>query len=60
MSTIRFTAVQNASQRQPIEPMAHQDRSQLFANHVFDKNAMRAYLTNEAYQQVCMAILAAK
>ena len=56
MSTIRFTAVQNASQRQPIEPMTHQDRSQLFANHVFDKNAMRAYLTKEAYQQVCMAI----
>ena len=56
MSTIRFTAVQNASQRQPIEPLAHQDRSQLFANHVFDKNAMRAYLTKEAYQQVCMAI----
>jgi glutamine synthetase len=56
MSAIRFTAVQNASQHQPIEPLAHQDRSQLFANHVFDKNAMRAYLTKEAYQQVCMAI----
>ena len=41
MSKIRFTAVQNASQHRPMEPIAHQDRSQLFANHVFDKNAMR-------------------
>ena len=56
MSTIRFTAVQNASQRKPLEPLVHQDRSKLFANHVFNKNAMRAYLTKEAYQQVCMAI----
>ena len=56
MSKIRFAAVQNASQRKPQESLLHQDRSQIFANHVFDKNAMRAYLTKDAYQQVCIAI----
>ena len=56
MSTIRFSAVQTASQRQPIESQEHQDRSQLFATHVFNKKSMRAYLTKAAYQQVCMAI----
>ena len=56
MSKIRFAAVQNASQRKPLESLPHRDRSQIFANSVFDKNAMRAYLTKGAYQQVCMAI----
>lgn len=56
MSTLRFQAVRDAYQRQPQSAPNHQNRSELFAANVFDKKTMRAYLTQDAYAQVCQAI----
>lgn len=56
MSTLRFHAVREASNRMPLEVKDLGKRSSLFGENVFNELAMRQYLSKDAYQSVLEAI----
>ncbi len=56
MSVIRFNALKEALNRTPLHIEETKRRSELFANNVFNEEAMLLYMTKEAYQSVKDAI----
>ena len=56
MSTLRFQALKQTFNRQPVEVEEPKRRSEIFGKHVFNKAAMRQHLTKEAYKSVQDAI----
>ena len=56
MSTIRFSALQETLNRNPIKVIETEKRSVLFGKNVFNKHAMQQYLTRSAYESVMNAI----
>ncbi|MGJ8744864.1 glutamine synthetase III [Polaribacter sp.] len=56
MSTIRFNALQETLNRNPIKVIQTEKRSSLFGKNVFNKYAMQQYLTRAAYESVMNAI----
>ena len=56
MSRIRFNALQETLQRNPIKVVQNEKRSTLFGQNVFNKHAMQQYLTRAAYESVMNAI----
>ncbi|PQJ80573.1 glutamine synthetase III family protein [Polaribacter porphyrae] len=56
MATIRFEALKETLQREPIKVKENVKRSSLFGQHVFNKHAMQQYLTRAAYESVMNAI----
>ncbi|MBF4983299.1 glutamine synthetase III, partial [Nonlabens mediterrranea] len=56
MSTLRFNALKETLNRQPIEVNEPQRRSEIFGKNVFNKYAMRQHLTKQAYKSVIDAM----
>ena len=56
MSTLRFHALKQSSDRQPLQIDESQRRSTIFGTHVFNETAMGQHLTKEAHQSVKDAI----
>ena len=56
MSKIRFSALQEALNRNTIKVVENEKRSVLFGKNVFNKHAMQQYLTRSAYDSVMNAI----
>ena len=56
MSVLRFSALQEVLHRKPIVVEENERRSELFGKNVFNEQAMRQYMTKEAYQSVMDAI----
>jgi glutamine synthetase len=56
MSTLRFQALKETLNRKPIPVNEPTRRSEVFGKHVFNKAAMRQFLTKEAYKSVMSAI----
>jgi glutamine synthetase len=57
MSTIRFAAIKETFRRQPIPVDIGKTRiSETFGKNVFNRNAMREFMTNEAFKSVNSAI----
>lgn len=56
MSKLRFKAMELAQGRKPVEIKELYRRSELFGKNVFNENAMRQYLTKEAFEGVMSAI----
>ncbi len=56
MSTLRFQAVREASNRTPIKVNESERRSSIFGENVFNESAMRQYLSKGAYKDVLLAI----
>jgi len=56
MSKLRFKAMELAQSRKPIKIEELYRRSELFGKNVFNENAMRQYLTKEAFDGVKSAI----
>ncbi|KAB1155292.1 glutamine synthetase type III [Tenacibaculum aiptasiae] len=56
MSTIRFRALEQTLHRKPILVEEKGRRSELFAQNVFNEQAMRKHMTKEAYNAVQNAI----
>lgn len=56
MATLRFQALKETFNRQPVEVEEPKRRSEIFGKHVFNKAAMRQHLTKEAYKSVQDAI----
>lgn len=56
MTKIRFNALQNLLHRTPISVEEEGKRSELFGKNVFNENAMRQYMTKEAFESVMGAI----
>ncbi len=56
MSKLRFKAMELAQGRKPMEIKELYRRSELFGKNVFNENAMRQYLTKEAFEGVMSAI----
>lgn len=56
MSKIRFQALAESSNREPVTVIEDRKRSALFGENVFDESTMRQYLTKEAYNGVLSAI----
>jgi len=56
MSKLRFKAMELAQSRKPIKIEELYKRSELFGKNVFNENAMRQYLTKEAFDGVKSAI----
>ncbi len=56
MSKLRFKAMELAQSRKPVEVQELNRRSELFGKNVFNENAMRQYLTKEAFEGVMSAI----
>lgn len=56
MSTLRFHAVRESLNRKPITINEVERRSAIFGENVFNSDAMRQYLTKEAYQSVVSAM----
>ena len=56
MSKLRFKAMELAQSRKPIKIKELYRRSELFGKNVFNENAMRQYLTKEAFDGVKSAI----
>jgi len=52
MSTLRFRAINETLNRKPVFVEEKERRSTLFGQNVFNENAMRQYLTKEAYTAV--------
>ncbi|MBA3986223.1 MAG: glutamine synthetase III [Flavobacteriales bacterium] len=52
MSTLRFRAINETLNRRPVFVEEKERRSSLFGQNVFNENAMRQYLTKEAYTAV--------
>jgi glutamine synthetase len=56
MARLRFSAIEKAQTRQPIVIQELTKRSELFGKNVFNENAMRQYLTKDAFKGVMSAI----
>ncbi|MGG6230934.1 glutamine synthetase III [Tenacibaculum sp. SDUM215027] len=56
MSTLRFNALQEVLNRNTVVVEENERRSELFGKNVFNEQAMRQYMTKEAYQSVMDAI----
>ncbi|WGH74047.1 glutamine synthetase III [Tenacibaculum tangerinum] len=56
MSILRFNALQEVLNRKPIQIEENDRRSELFGKNVFNEQAMRQYMTKEAYRSVIDAI----
>ncbi|MEE3999593.1 glutamine synthetase III [Tenacibaculum sp. FZY0031] len=56
MSTLRFSALQEVLHREAVVVEENERRSELFGKNVFNEQAMRQYMTKEAYQSVMDAI----
>lgn len=56
MSTLRFNALKETLHRKPVSIEEKGRRSELFGKNVFNEQAMRQYMTKEAYQSVMDAI----
>ncbi|TDQ30088.1 glutamine synthetase III family protein [Tenacibaculum caenipelagi] len=56
MSSLRFSALQEVLHRNPVLVEENERRSELFGKNVFNEQAMRQYMTKEAYQSVIDAI----
>jgi glutamine synthetase len=56
MSTLRFQALKSTFNRKPIKVSEPERRSAIFGKNVFNKQAMRQYLTKESYKCVLDAI----
>ncbi|MFT7899687.1 glutamine synthetase III [Tenacibaculum ascidiaceicola] len=56
MSTLRFSALQEVLHRETVVIEENERRSELFGKNVFNEQAMRQYMTKEAYQSVMDAI----
>lgn len=56
MSTIRFQALREASNRKPIHFEEANKKSTIFGTNVFNEKAMRQYLTSDAFKAVQGAI----
>ncbi|GAL76604.1 glutamine synthetase type III GlnN [Nonlabens ulvanivorans] len=56
MSTLRFNALKETLNRQPIEVNEPKRRSEIFGKNVFNKHAMRQHLTKQAYKSVIDAM----
>lgn len=55
MAILRFRALQEAHNRKPLEIKDPARRSELFGSNVFNEEAMRQYLTREAFENVMQA-----
>lgn len=55
MSTLRFRAITETLNRKPVVIEEKERRSNLFGQNVFNENAMRQYLTKEAFNAVSNA-----
>jgi glutamine synthetase len=57
MFSIRFNALKEASNRNPVEPIIKDYKSpEIFGKNVFGKISMREFLSKEAYESVISAI----
>lgn len=57
MTSIRFNALKEASNRNPVEPIIKDYKSpEIFSKNVFAKISMREFLSKEAYESVISAI----
>ena len=56
MSKIRFNALEQILNREPVKVNQTEKRSSLFGKNVFNKYAMQQYLTRSAYESVMNAI----
>ncbi len=56
MSTLRFEALKETFLRTPLAVSEPERRSEIFGKNVFNKSAMRQYLTKESYKGVMDAI----
>ncbi|MGQ3676896.1 glutamine synthetase III family protein [Tenacibaculum discolor] len=56
MSTLRLNALQEVLHRETVVVEENERRSELFGKNVFNEQAMRQYMTKEAYQSVMDAI----
>lgn len=56
MSKLRFQAVFEAQNRKPVTFEDSTNRSQLFGENVFNKQSMRQYMTQEAFESVMNAM----
>jgi len=56
MSTLRFQAIKETLNRQPVVVKEPARRSEIFGKHVFNKAAMRQHLTKQAYKSVMAAM----
>jgi glutamine synthetase len=56
MSTLRFQAIKETLNRQPVEVKEPARRSDIFGKHVFNKAAMRQHLTKQAFKSVMDAM----
>lgn len=56
MSKIRFNALQDILHRTPVAVEEEGKRSELFGKNVFNEDAMRQYMTKEAFESVMDAI----
>ena len=57
MSKMRFFALQELSNRKPLEVIAPSNKlSDYYGSHVFDRKKMQEYLPKEAYKAVTDAI----
>ncbi len=56
MSILRFSALQETLHRKPIHIEEKGRRSELFGENVFNEQAMRQYMTKDAYKSVMDAI----
>ncbi|MBE7628422.1 glutamine synthetase III [Tenacibaculum piscium] len=56
MSTLRFSALQETLHRKPVFIEEKGRRSELFGKNVFNEQAMRQYMTKDAYKSVMDAI----
>ena len=57
MSTIRFNALKETLHRKAVEIKEQGRRSEMFGANVFNKHAMRQFMTNEAFVSVQSAIV---
>ena len=57
MPTIRFHALKEALTREPVHIKEISRRSEMFAKNVFNKHAMRQFMTKEAFDSVNNAIV---
>lgn len=56
MAVLRFNAIKEAHNRKAVEVKDVERQSELFAKNVFNKQAMRQYLTGDAFDSVMNAI----
>ncbi len=57
MSKIRFQALKETLNRKPLKIKEETKRSEIFGRHVFNEQAMRQYMTSDAYKSVKDAVV---